>query len=610
MAEKVKTIETVHSECLAPFYLDLLEMAFPNPDFSTGLAAIKVPSTDEEKRSLEAMVVFLKEKFAGLKTQEEKAAYLGLTFIQPGSYTRGTDSPTPDRRAGARYQNSPAHKNEVPYGFFIGQTVVPNIVYELAAHDMGGFQMRTATSPTHLHPAINSTQGNAVTALNWLSKISGLSLRLPTEQEWELTASTVSGGTEYIHGQAKEVGKTHTFDAGDYQTHLVHDGLYPKGPNGVLMGGNVWEMTTPSLETDFIRFPSDDQMIWGGTVYHAKGGGFQHCSYAPRIAELMTVDVITRASSLGFRMAASESRESNPFGGWREKTRSFNGEVLHANKFEVSDSSLHFVQSLNTKGLSFLVNGSRLAVDVHNAIEVERPHRSTELANDLTKVSQIEHVLGALAGLNIWNAMAIIDGASAPPVGDYSFLEFVKMLQEKDFFAGPSKFLEITERLVFEKDGSTCVIEPGEANFHVTIDFASNPLIGVQEASFDPNRDDFVQEIAPARTFIRSEVDEEAWEDIRKLALANLPPFAEIANSPILVAANGAWASALRFANEPARHKLGDLIGDLALLNMPIQAKIDVTKPGHEFNVFVAKELQKMIDAGDSRLKVVDITNS
>ncbi|TXH06942.1 MAG: hypothetical protein E6R05_00965 [Candidatus Moraniibacteriota bacterium] len=601
--------KALYEDSLSPLYRELENISFPNPVFDKNRVAIKVPSTKHESIVFSEIADLLKATFVKMN-HDEKMEYLGFVHVEPGEYYRGTENPTPDKRAGARYQSTPKRQGEVGYGFYISKTIVPNILYELGISDMGGYQVRTIQSPTHFHPAVNLMQGNAVTMLEWLSRISNLKLRLPTEREWELSAYSISKGEEFLHKQARGKGNAHLFDPTDYTTHLVHDSCYSKGDNGVLMGGNVWEMTTPSLEIDFVRLPPRDTgAIWGGTIYNAKGGGFQHCSYSPRLATEMACDVTLRSPSLGFRMVA-EDRSQKFWKGWSERTRSFKGGILHnGERYVVEDSSLHYVQTGNTEGLAILVNGEKIKVAINNTKRVDSLHRSTELYNDSgVFVGQVEHILAALAGLNIWNAIAIIDGAPAAPVADYSFLPFVALLQQASFDIGSSRILRIKERIEIGSKGSRCILEPGRSVIDVRIDFSRiNSAIGIQTASFKPGLDSFATEIAPARTFIRSSVDLTAWNDIRVISLRGLPEYSRIEESPLPVAVRGKWVTKMRFDNEPARHKLGDVIGDLALLNMPIAGKIYVDKPGHQFNMYVVKRLSEMLDKKDDRLRVVSV---
>lgn len=587
-----------------PIYQELLTMAPENCSFSDGREGIRTPSAENREIYLQ-MAGFLKERFGNFQTKVEKMAYLGMVDFQGGKFEKGTTTATPDKRMGARFNESPTTAAEVPYKFHLSSTVVPNILYEVAVADMGGYQVRINQSPTHLHPAVNANQENAARMVSWLGKISGLELRLPTEDEWDFAAATISGGHEYIYGTDEAVrGMAKTFDPEEYYTLPIDQQLNPDS-TGIVMGGNVWEMTTPDLETDFKRIPSDDQTLVDGYSYMAKGGGFQHCSLGPRRAPRMSCDPLLRSPSLGFRFALSETREENPDGGWRKRTTPHLGHVLYK-EMSYPESSLQVVQTKDTQGLSFVYNGQVLTLGPDSLTDPKPPARSVGLTNGKVTLYQTEHLLAALSGLGIWNAKAIVDGGNAPPA-DYSALEFVKRLQEAGLYEGSYGIIEVKDEIQIENGSSRCLIKPGDTEFGVEIDF-SNPHIGRQTATFNPEFEDFATEIAAARTFRETLVDEEEWEYQRGTRLVGLPEYENLSKSPILVATKEAgWQTPLRFPNEPARHKLLDSIGDLALLGLPLKARISFYRPGHNFNLKVVRELQSMIQSGDSRLQLTSI---
>lgn len=605
--QKLDTIsaepEKKEPRILAPIYQELLAVAPKDPDFENGKEGIRFPSNENRETYLQ-MANYLKERFAGMETKEEKLEYLGMVAFTGGKFEKGTETPTPDKRMGARFNETPEKDVEVPYKFHLSTTVVPNILYEIAVADMGGYQVRINQSPSHLHPAVNANQENAVKMVSWLGKVSALELRLPTEDEWDFATAVISDGREFIYGKNEPVkGSAKTFDPEEYHTISVDQQLAANSI-GIVMGGNVWEMTTPDLEIDFKRIPSNNTTLVDGYSYAAKGGGFQHCSLGPRRGPRMMCDPLLRSPSLGFRLALSETREENPYAGWRKRTIPQSGHVLYK-EMSFPESALQVVQTNQTQGLSFILNGEVVNVRPDNLIDPKPPARSIGLTNGKATLYQTEHLLAALNGLGIWNARAIIDGGNAPPA-DYSAEGFVKRLQERGLYPGACGLVEITEEVKLENGSSYCILKPGSPRFDVEIDF-TNPFIGKQNASFDPIRDDFASEIAPARTFRETVVDEEEWSHQRQDRLVGLPPFERLNESPLLVATPEGWQTPLRFANEPARHKLLDTMGDLALLGLPIKGHISFYKPGHSFNLKVVREIHNMLRSGDSRVRLTSL---
>lgn len=590
-------------QILAPIYQELLFFAPENPDFTKGSTGIQTP-TPENKSTYIQMADYLKERFAKMASKEEKLEYLGMVPFSGGEFERGTDHPTPDKRMGARFNESPNTDTDVNYPFMLSKTLVPNIIYEVAVADMGGYQVRINQSPSHLHPAVNANQENAVKMIYWLGKVSGLDLRLPTESEWDFAAAVISNGREYVYGTDESVkGMAKTFDPQEYHSLPVDQQLAPNDI-GTIMGGNVWEMTTPNLELDFNRIPSNNSTLVEGYFYAAKGGGFQHCSLGPRRAPRMMCDPLLRSPSLGFRLALSESQEENPHGGWRKRTLSQKGNVLYK-EMSYPDSSIQLVQTNQTQGISFILNGELINLNAGNLLDPKPPARSIGLSNGKATIFQTEHLLAALNGLGIWNVRAIIDGANAPPA-DYSAENFVKRLLEGKLHAGAYGIIEITDEIKLDNGTSSCILKPGDPKFDVEIDF-KNPFIGNQKATFNPLRDDFVSEIAPARTFRETIVDEVEWKHQREDRLVGLPPFEKLNESPLLVATQEGWQTPLRFPNEPARHKLLDVMGDLALLGLPMKAEMSFYKPGHGFNLKVVREIHNLLRSGDSRFKLTSI---
>jgi UDP-3-O-[3-hydroxymyristoyl] N-acetylglucosamine deacetylase / 3-hydroxyacyl-[acyl-carrier-protein] dehydratase len=239
-------------------------------------------------------------------------------------------------------------------------------------------------------------------------------------------------------------------------------------------------------------------------------------------------------------------------------------------------------------------------------------NRGTTIRANGAQISTVEHALSALCGLEIDNVLIEIDGPEVP-ILDGSALLFINALQKVGIETQDAdrEYLEITEPISFrdEVTGTELMALPYDG-FQVTsmIDFKS-PVLGQQYAAMD-NIKDYVTEIAPCRTFVFVHEVEQLFAqnlikggDIenaivivdRMMQPEELQALADRIGKPnIKVEKEGILnTTQLRFGNEPARHKLLDIIGDLSLCGKYIKGKIVATKPGHTANVQFAKLLKE-----------------
>lgn len=247
-----------------------------------------------------------------------------------------------------------------------------------------------------------------------------------------------------------------------------------------------------------------------------------------------------------------------------------------------------------------------IPADVANVVNT---NRSTTIKVREAQLSTVEHTLSALAGLRIDNVLIEVDGPEAP-IMDGSAIHFIRALLDAGILEqdGDREYLEILEPISFRDEitGAEIVALPSD-RFQVTtmIDFKS-PVLGMQYASLE-NIEEFADEIAPCRTFVflheleqllvhglikGGDLDNAIVIVDRVMDQLELDRLAAKLNKPsIKVEKEGILNTvSLHFNNEPARHKLLDLVGDLTLLGCPIKGKIVATKPGHTANTqFVAK---------------------
>jgi UDP-3-O-[3-hydroxymyristoyl] N-acetylglucosamine deacetylase len=212
---------------------------------------------------------------------------------------------------------------------------------------------------------------------------------------------------------------------------------------------------------------------------------------------------------------------------------------------------------------------------------------STELWQGEAKVRTVEHLLAALTALGVQDARIEIDGAEVPLL-DGSAKIWVEAMENAGLNGSFSPSDLTISQAIWLQEGDTFVaaIPSPELRFTYGIDFSYKP-IGNQWYSWNPNQESFQDAIAPARTFGFA-------DQIEYLQKAGLIKGGSLENA--LVCDQNQWLNPpLRFDNEPARHKLLDLIGDLSLLGSIPTAHYMAFKASHKLHVQLAKAIQSQL---------------
>ncbi|MEL7120380.1 MAG: bifunctional UDP-3-O-[3-hydroxymyristoyl] N-acetylglucosamine deacetylase/3-hydroxyacyl-ACP dehydratase [Bacteroidota bacterium] len=293
-----------------------------------------------------------------------------------------------------------------------------------------------------------------------------------------------------------------------------------------------------------------------------------------------------------------------------KKAVSVSGVGLHTGK----PVNLVFKPAPENHGYKFqridLEENPVLNVDVSRVASTQR---GTTISNGKdASVSTIEHALSALSGLQIDNVLMEIDGPEVP-IMDGSAIEFVKALLDAgvEEQANDREYFEIQEPIIYrdEESGTELMALPAD-RFEVTtlIDFNS-PVLGHQYASLY-DLEDYSKQIAPCRTFVflheleflfdqnlikGGDLDNAIVIADRAMNQKELDDLAKKLGKPtVQVNKEGILNTIdLHFNNEPARHKLLDVIGDVSLLGKPIKGRIVATKPGHKANIEFTKILKR-----------------
>ena len=247
-----------------------------------------------------------------------------------------------------------------------------------------------------------------------------------------------------------------------------------------------------------------------------------------------------------------------------------------------------------------------------NVVDISR---GTTIGIGEAKVHTVEHVLAAVSGLQIDNIIIEIDGIE-PPVGDGSAMPYVEILMKAGFQQqdAPKDYLIIDETVQYhnEEDQIDIVALPlDKFRATVMVDY-QNPALGSQHTGLFDLEKEFISEFAPSRTFsFLSEIEMLANRGLikggnldnavvivdKKMSENELDELSKKIGleGKITIGTTGFLNDkTFRYKNEPVRHKLLDLIGDLALIGAPIKAQVLAARPGHKANVEFAKQVRKL----------------
>jgi UDP-3-O-[3-hydroxymyristoyl] N-acetylglucosamine deacetylase/3-hydroxyacyl-[acyl-carrier-protein] dehydratase len=248
--------------------------------------------------------------------------------------------------------------------------------------------------------------------------------------------------------------------------------------------------------------------------------------------------------------------------------------------------------------------------DVDNVSDTDR---GTSLMKNGAKVSTVEHVLAALAGMEIDNVLLELDGPEIP-IMDGSSRPFIEVLEKagKKEQKEERHYYYLSENITYEdpkRKTEMLAVPSQDFRLTVMVDYNSD-LLGTQHATLY-NIGEFKTEVCDSRTFCFLHELEMLLEhnlikggDInnaivvvdRPVSQEKLNHLAKVFNKPKVTAERGFLNNAtLRFQNEPARHKLLDIVGDLALVGAPLKGHILAARPGHVANVEFARKIKELM---------------
>jgi UDP-3-O-[3-hydroxymyristoyl] N-acetylglucosamine deacetylase / 3-hydroxyacyl-[acyl-carrier-protein] dehydratase len=257
------------------------------------------------------------------------------------------------------------------------------------------------------------------------------------------------------------------------------------------------------------------------------------------------------------------------------------------------------------------------------AENVSDTSRGTSLTQNNISVSTVEHVLASFYGLSIDNALIEMNGSEAPIMGGsaWKFVEAIKeagIVEQKE----DRNYFVVKQKIVFsdEEHGVDLIIYPDDhLSINVLIDYNSR-ILGNQYAILD-SIDDFEEKISRSRTFVffheleplfnmglikGGDLDNAIVILEKEVGQSEIDRIAKLFNRPGISSHTAGILNntELRYPNEPARHKLLDIMGDLALVGHPIKGKVVATRPGHYANTRLSKLMRQEMKKASSKRNI------
>jgi UDP-3-O-[3-hydroxymyristoyl] N-acetylglucosamine deacetylase len=224
---------------------------------------------------------------------------------------------------------------------------------------------------------------------------------------------------------------------------------------------------------------------------------------------------------------------------------------------------------------------------------------ATTLMRTGVMLSTVEHLLAALRGAGVDNAYIEVDNLELP-IMDGSSEAFTEMVERAGLVQQPlvRRALRVRQKVSVEQGARRISVEPSESfEIDCLIDF-THPMIGVQHYRFELTNGAFGREISAARTFGFT-------AEIEALRRANLIRGGSLDNAIVLTPEGMLNETSLRFADEFVRHKILDIIGDLALLGMPLLGRVKAERSGHILHAALMTKLLR----NDEAWEIVDMPN-
>ena len=256
------------------------------------------------------------------------------------------------------------------------------------------------------------------------------------------------------------------------------------------------------------------------------------------------------------------------------------GKGLHGGE----DTSVIIHPAPENSGIVFCDGPCRIHGLASNVIDTSR---GTTIGLNGSRVRTIEHLMAALRGMGVDNALVEVLGSETPAL-DGSALPYTEAISSVGLVKLDSirQTITLTEPVCVRSNDSFILAIPAPSLRITYVMKYDHPMIGSQTAVYSLSESDFGNEIAPARTFV-------LYEEVAGLLDNELARGGSIEN--VIVIWQDRLSSELRFPDELVRHKVMDLVGDLSLVGGLLQAEVLAVKSGHMLNVEFAKEINRVM---------------
>lgn len=249
--------------------------------------------------------------------------------------------------------------------------------------------------------------------------------------------------------------------------------------------------------------------------------------------------------------------------------------------------TMHLHPASENTGIVF----RRIDLDLQPSLKAHINHvvstpRCTNIGCNAFSIYTVEHLLSALKAFGIDNVFVDLDGPE-PPVGDGSALLFVELIKKAGLLVQKQKkTIRFLKSPISYSSGNTHLVALPCENYKIsyTLHYPNCSTMGTQFYSFDLSSSGFEQEIAPCRTFA-------LYEEVAKLKEKGLIKGGSLDNAVVIKNDQVVNEEGLRFSEEMARHKILDVIGDLALLSLDFRAHVIALCSGHSANIAFGKKI-------------------
>jgi len=236
-------------------------------------------------------------------------------------------------------------------------------------------------------------------------------------------------------------------------------------------------------------------------------------------------------------------------------------------------------------GIVFAVQGEAIPATAEHVVDTVR---GTTLGRGNARIGCVEHLMAALYGLGPDNIRVDVEGPEIPAC-DGSALEWVKALRKagRTGVGAPRRIAEVSQAVIRTEGESWLMAGPGRGGLRLAVGVEyPNTVAGKQGFWLALTPTTFARELAPARTFA-------VLEEVEGLRARGLARGGGESNA-FAVGREG-YSGPLRFEDEVVRHKMLDLVGDLALCGYRLRGQIVAIRPGHRANVGLARDLRAML---------------